>query len=49
VDPNPQRPDEQLAEAGWVRRLAQNMLRDPVLAEDVTQESAIAAWQHGPI
>jgi len=42
-------PDEQLAQSAWVRRLAQNLLRDPALAEDAAQLGSIADWQNGPI
>ncbi len=48
MEPNPQSADEQLAQTVWVRRLAQNILRDPGLAEDAAQEGSIAAWRKGP-
>lgn len=49
MEPTQPKADEQLAQSAWVRRLAQNILHDPALAEDAAQESAIAAWRHGPI
>jgi RNA polymerase sigma-70 factor (ECF subfamily) len=37
-----------LRHAGWLRRLAGPLLRDADAAEDVVQETLIAAWQHPP-
>ncbi len=48
MDPDPTSADEQLAQAAWVRRLAQSILRERSLAEDAAQESALAALKHGP-
>ncbi len=40
--------DELLGNAAWVRRLAQRLLADRELAEDVEQETWIAALRSGP-
>jgi RNA polymerase sigma-70 factor (ECF subfamily) len=37
-----------LAELGWVRRLAQSLVRDPGLAEDVVQEAWLLALERPP-
>lgn len=37
-----------LAHVGWMRELAQALLRDPAAAEDVVQDSLIKAWRRGP-
>lgn len=37
-----------LARAGWLRRLARALVWDSDAAEDIVQETAIAAWLHRP-
>jgi RNA polymerase sigma-70 factor (ECF subfamily) len=39
---------ELLAEAGWVRRLAQRLVGDPSLAEDIAQDAWVAALERRP-
>jgi RNA polymerase sigma factor (sigma-70 family) len=38
-----------LGHAGWLRRLAASLVRDPDLADDVVQQTMVAAWTHGPV
>jgi RNA polymerase sigma-70 factor, ECF subfamily len=40
--------DELVRQAGWLRRLAAGLVRDPDVADDLVQESLIAGWQHPP-
>ncbi|MEM9380147.1 MAG: RNA polymerase sigma factor [Planctomycetota bacterium] len=42
------RPEELLAEMGWVRQLARGLVADPALAEDLAQEAWIAASTRPP-
>lgn len=37
-----------LADAGWVRRLAARLVADPDTAEDLAQETLVAAWRRPP-
>jgi len=39
---------EILADAGWVRRLAARLVADPGTADDLAQETLVAAWRHPP-
>ena len=45
---SPLSPELLLREAGFVRRLAASLLQDPHLAEDVSQETLMAAMSGGP-
>ncbi|MBK7641592.1 MAG: sigma-70 family RNA polymerase sigma factor [Planctomycetes bacterium] len=50
MTPTP-RPDplhELLADAGWVRSLAARLVADPGTAEDLAQETLVAAWSRPP-
>ncbi|MHC4820833.1 MAG: sigma-70 family RNA polymerase sigma factor, partial [Planctomycetota bacterium] len=40
--------DELLAHAGWVRGLAGSLVRDPAAADDLAQETLVAAWKRPP-
>ena len=44
----PSNPEELLAHAGWVRSLARSLVGDPSLADDVVQETWIAALERPP-
>jgi RNA polymerase sigma-70 factor (ECF subfamily) len=37
-----------LADAGWVRRLAARLVADPGSADELAQETLVAAWRHPP-
>lgn len=37
-----------LAETDWLRRLASRLIRDPAAADDLAQETLLAAMRHGP-
>ncbi|HEY0705330.1 MAG TPA: RNA polymerase sigma factor, partial [Polyangia bacterium] len=39
---------ELVTHAGWLRRLATGLLRDPDAAEDVVQATLVAAWRNPP-
>ena len=43
----PKEEESWLEHARWVRALARDVLRDAQLAEDVTQEALLSAWQGG--
>ncbi len=48
-DPSAQVPLEALlSEAGWLRALAQSLVSDPATADDLVQETWLAALQHPP-
>jgi RNA polymerase sigma-70 factor (ECF subfamily) len=40
--------EQLLAHADWVHRLARSLVRDPNLADDLAQETCLAAWSRGP-
>jgi len=42
------RTEQLLAHAGWVRRLAGHLVRDPERAEDLVQDTWVAALRHPP-
>ena len=41
-------PEDLLAHAGWLRRLALRLVRDADVADDLVQETMIASARHGP-
>jgi RNA polymerase sigma-70 factor (ECF subfamily) len=41
-------PEEILAQAGWVRRLARGIVVDDAAADDVVQQTVVAAWERPP-
>jgi RNA polymerase sigma-70 factor (ECF subfamily) len=43
------RPEEWLAQVGWMRSLARSLLADPSAADDVVQEAWAAALEHPPL
>jgi len=46
--PHP-RPEDWLAQVGWMRALARGLLADPGAADDVVQEACVAALEHPPL
>ena len=48
MDPDSRDPEGLLAHAGWIRRLAHGLVRDPERAEDLVQETWVAALRHPP-
>ncbi|MBZ0153516.1 MAG: hypothetical protein K8J09_18480, partial [Planctomycetes bacterium] len=47
-DPTPTPPAAALAEMAWVRALARSLLHDPSLADDVAQDTWLAAQTSPP-
>ena len=41
-------PEALASQAGWVRRLARGLAKDPVLAEDLAQETLLRALEQPP-
>src|SRR2546425_7016362 len=46
--PEPDRIDALLAQAGWIRSLARSLVADPNLADDLVQQTWVAALEHPP-
>lgn len=49
MSPEARRLETLLAHAHWIRELARALVRDPARAEDVAQETLVAAWKHAPL
>jgi RNA polymerase sigma-70 factor (ECF subfamily) len=48
ADPIPLRTEELLAHAGWLRALARSLVADPATADDLVQDTWVAALRHPP-
>ncbi len=48
ADPIPIRTEELLAHAGWLRALARSLVADPATADDLVQDTWVAALRHPP-
>src|SRR5262245_37649420 len=44
----PIRPEDLLAHAGWLRSLARSLVRDAAVAQDLAQDTLVAALRHPP-
>jgi len=49
MSPAERRTEALLEHAAWIRELARALVRDPDRAEDVAQETLVAAWKHAPL
>jgi RNA polymerase sigma-70 factor (ECF subfamily) len=47
-EPLPVRIEDLLAHSGWIRGLAAALVRDPAVADDLVQETWVAAMEHPP-
>jgi RNA polymerase sigma factor (sigma-70 family) len=49
MSPEARRTEALLEHAAWIRELARALVRDPDRAEDVAQQTLVAAWKHAPL
>src|SRR5690349_21098780 len=49
MSPAERRTEALLEHAAWIRALARALVRDPDRAEDIAQETLVAAWKHAPL
>jgi len=49
MSPEARRTEALLEHAAWIRELARALVRDPGRAEDIAQQTLVAAWKHAPL